>query len=384
MRGYRDNHIKEDTMRNKRLLAISAIAISASVFMTACSFGGDGKTDKTETVEVTDTPTPEVTQAPTETPVPTIAPNVQSTTYTSADKSIAINLPDATWANKTDETDMLSFESPEQGNILILHGQGEDTMAATVVPSTQDMAVSLEQADGDKVNGTDFEIQEYSANDVNGIGVYSYTTKMLNTDKSNGNLYVVHKVFANDTEYYTIDAGVKTEDALASVKAAVESFQILGDSTLKEAAPQQAPIENTAQTDANTSDAAAQPAADANTGDAAANGSTDAAATDGTANAVATDGTANAAATDNSDSSGTATNSGGFTEEQLTNTDETRTLYRNSDGHPFVITPDGNGNWVDSDGNVYNFIDEQDAYDAEGNSYYWHGEAADVYYMPVQ
>ena len=156
---------------------------------------------------------------------------------------------------------------------------------------------------------------------------------------------------------------------------AVESFQILGDSTLKEAAPQQAPIENTAQTDANTSDAAAQPAADANTGDAAANGSTDAAATDGTANA---------AATDNSDSSGTATNSGGFTEEQLTNTDETRTLYRNSDGHPFVITPDGNGNWVDSDGNVYNFIDEQDAYDAEGNSYYWHGEAADVYYMPVQ
>lgn len=375
MRGYRDNHIKEDTMRNKRLLAISAIAISASVFMTACSFGGDGKTDKTETVEVTDTPIPEVTQAPTETPVPTIAPNVQSTTYTSADKSIAINLPDATWANKTDETDMLSFESPEQGNILILHGQGEDTMAATVVPSTQDMAVSLEQADGDKVNGTDFEIQEYSANDVNGIGVYSYTTKMLNTDKSNGNLYVVHKVFANDTEYYTIDAGVKTEDALASVKAAVESFQILGDSTLKEAAPQQAPIENTAQTDANTSDAAAQPAADANTGDAAANGSTDAAATDGTANA---------AATDNSDSSGTATNSGGFTEEQLTNTDETRTLYRNSDGHPFVITPDGNGNWVDSDGNVYNFIDEQDAYDAEGNSYYWHGEAADVYYMPVQ
>ena len=100
--------------------------------------------------------------------------------------------------------------------------------------------------------------------------------------------------------------------------------------------------------------------------------------------AAATDGTANAAATDNSDSSGTATNSGGFTEEQLTNTDETRTLYRNSDGHPFVITPDGNGNWVDSDGNVYNFIDEQDAYDAEGNSYYWHGEAADVYYMPVQ
>lgn len=367
-------------MRNKRLLAISAIAISASVFMTACSFGGDAKQDAAaDTAQVTETPTPEVTEAPTETPTPTIAPNVQSTTYTSADKSIAINLPDATWANKTDETDMVSFESPDQGNILILHGQGEDTMAATVIPSTQDMAVSLEQADGDKVNGTDFELQDYTTNDVNGIGVYSYTTKMLNTDKSNGYLYVVHKVFANDTEYYTIEAGVKTEEALASVKAAVESFQILGDSTLKEAAPQQAPIENTAA-DTNSGEAAAQPAADAN------GSSTDAAQTDGsTDGTAATDGTTDAAAADTgSDNSGATTNSGGFTEEQLTNTDETRTLYRNSDGHAFVITPDGNGNWVDSDGNVYNFIDEQDAYDADGNSYYWHGEAADVYYMPVQ
>ena len=358
-------------MKNKRVLAILAIAISASVFMTACSFGGDQKEE--EVVSVTETPTPEAAE-PTATPepTPTIAPDVQnSTTYTSADKAIAINLPDATWAVKTDETDMLSLESPDVGNILILHGQGEDTMAATVIPSTQDMAVSLEQADGDKVNGTDFEIQEYTSNDVNGIGVYSYTTKMLNTDKSEGNLYVVHKVFANDTEYYNIEAGVKTEEALASVKAAVDSFQILGESTLKEAAPQQEPVNNTA-------DAAADPNAAATDPNAAA-ADPNAAATDGaTADGTQTD----AAAADTTGT--TTTNSGGFTEEQLTNTDETRTLYRNSDGHAFVITPDGNGNWVDSDGNVYNFIDEQDAYDADGNSYYWHGEAADVYYMPVQ
>ena len=355
-------------MRNKRLPVMSAIAISASVFMTACSFGGDTKVTE-EPAAVTETPTPEATETPA--PTPTIAPNVQSTTYTSADKSIAINLPDATWANKTDETDMVSFESPDEGNILILHGQGEETMAATVVPSTQDMAVSLEQADGDKVNGTDFEIQEYTSNDVNGIGVYSYTTKMLNTDKSNGNLYVVHKVFANDTEYYTIDASVKTEDALASVKAAVESFQILGDSTLKEAAPQQAAANNQAA-DTNTADAN-NAAADQQTAENA--GNTDA----------ATDNTSADAAENGSDNSGsTTTNSGGFTDEQLSNTDETRTLYRNSDGHAFVIQPDGNGNWVDFDGNVYTFTDEVDAYDAEGNSYYWHGEAADVYYMPVQ
>lgn len=133
-------------MKNKKLLAVLALTVTASVFMAGCGFGGD-EPEEQKVVSVTSAP--EVTKAPTATP--TIAPNVQNTTYTSADKSVSINLPDATWANKTDESDTISFESPENGNILILHGQGEETMAATVIPSTQDMAVSLEQADGDKV-----------------------------------------------------------------------------------------------------------------------------------------------------------------------------------------------------------------------------------------
>ena len=186
-------------MKNKKLLAMTAMVITASVLMSACSFGGNDKKEDTPAVAVT--PTAEATATPAPTIEPTIAPNVQSTTYTSADKSIAINLPDATWANKTDETDMVSFESPNVGNILILHGQGEDTMASTVIPSTQDMAVSLDQADGDKVNGTDFEIQDYTSNDVNGIGVYSYTTKKLNTDKSGGEHFFGSKKFCHSNEY---------------------------------------------------------------------------------------------------------------------------------------------------------------------------------------
>ena len=363
-------------MKNKKLLAMTAMVITASVLMSACSFGGNDKKEDTPAVAVTPTAEPTATPAPTA--EPTIAPNVQSTTYTSADKSIAINLPDATWANKTDETDMVSFESPNVGNILILHGQGEDTMASTVIPSTQDMAVSLDQADGDKVNGTDFEIQDYTSNDVNGIGVYSYTTKMLNTDKSGGDLYVVHKVFANDTEYYNIEASVKSEDALDSIKAAVASFQILGDSSLKEAAPKQAaaPAADNSSAD-NAADNSGAAASD-NAGNTDASASTDGTTADGSSN------DASQAADNGTASTDTSTNSGGFTDEQLSNTDETRTIYRNSDGHPLVIQPDGNGNWVDFDGNTYSFADEQDAYDADGNSYYWHGEAADVYYMPVQ
>ena len=363
-------------MKNKKLLAMTAMVITASVLMSACSFGGNDKKEDTPAVAVTPTAEPTATPAPTI--EPTNAPNVQSTTYTSADKSIAINLPDATWANKTDETDMVSFESPNVGNILILHGQGEDTMASTVIPSTQDMAVSLDQADGDKVNGTDFEIQDYTSNDVNGIGVYSYTTKMLNTDKSGGDLYVVHKVFANDTEYYNIEASVKSEDALDSIKAAVASFQILGDSSLKEAAPKQAaaPAADNSSAD-NAADNSGAAASD-NAGNTDASASTDGTTADGSSN------DASQAADNGTASTDTSTNSGGFTDEQLSNTDETRTIYRNSDGHPLVIQPDGNGNWVDFDGNTYSFADEQDAYDADGNSYYWHGEAADVYYMPVQ
>ena len=363
-------------MKNKKLLAMTAMVITASVLMSACSFGGNDKKEDTPAVAVTPTAEPSATPAPTI--EPTIAPNVQSTTYTSADKSIAINLPDATWSNKSDETDMVSFESPNVGNILILHGQGEDTMASTVIPSTQDMAVSLDQADGDKVNGTDFEIQDYTSNDVNGIGVYSYTTKMLNTDKSGGDLYVVHKVFANDTEYYNIEASVKSEDALDSIKAAVASFQILGDSSLKEAAPKQAaaPAADNSSAD-NAADNSGAAASD-NAGNTDASASTDGTTADGSSN------DASQAADNGTASTDTSTNSGGFTDEQLSNTDETRTIYRNSDGHPLVIQSDGNGNWVDFDGNTYSFADEQDAYDADGNSYYWHGEAADVYYMPVQ
>lgn len=352
-------------MKNKKLLAVLALTVTASVFMAGCGFGGD---EPEEQKVVSVTTAPEVTKAPTATP--TIAPNVQNTTYTSADKSVSIDLPDATWANKTDESDTISFESPENGNILILHGQGEETMAATVIPSTQDMAVSLEQADGDKVQGTDFEIQDYKSEDVNGIGVYSYVTKMINTEKSDGALYVIHKVFANAGEYYTIEASVKNEAALAFVKNAVDSFKILGNSILKEAAPGTAPA---AGSTTGTDGAGTADAADNNAGTNAAAGENS-----GADAAAGTD-----TGSDESASSGT-TNSGGFTEEQLSNTDATRTIYRNSDGHPIVIQPDGNGSWVDFDGNTYNFANDEDVYAEDGTDYYWHGEAADVYYMPVQ
>ena len=332
-------------MKNKRFLVLLTITAALSGLATGC-FGGD---DPAEQVIVDETPTPEPTQEPT--PEPTIAPDVQDTTYTSSDGAVTIKLPDATWANKSDAEDMISFESPEQGKILVLHGAGEEDMSSAMIPNTQDLAVALEQASALE-QGTDFEIQNYNSTDVNGVGIYSYTVKYLNTEKSGGYAYAVKKVYANESEYYSITGSVVNDASLTGIQTSVDSFQIVGASSTLAVA------------------------------DTTADGTTDGTA-DGT---QTTDGTASgdsAAGTDGQASSTTG-NSGGFTPEQLTDTNQTRTIYRNSDGHPLVITPDGSGNWVDSQGNTYRFANNEDVYDQNDVDYYWHGEGADVYYMPVE
>lgn len=334
-------------MKNKKILAILTIAASVSMFAAGCNFGG---AEPEEQVVVTETPTPAATATPT--PEPTIAPDVQDSTYTSSNGAVSIKLPDATWANKADEADMLSFESPEQGKILILHGQGEDAMSSAMLPDTEDLANALEQA-SDLVQGTDFTVENYTSNDVEGVGVYSYTVRYTDASKSGGYAYALHKIYKSADEYYNICGSVVNDDSLAGIQAAIDSFGISGDSSLKAAAPA--------------------------AGDNASDGSTDGTA-DGSTDGTQSDSTGSSAGS----SDGTISNSAGFTQEQLTDTNQTRTIYRNSDGHPLVITPDGNGNWVDFDGNTYRFVNNEDVYDQNDVDYYWHGEGADVYYMPVE
>ena len=338
-------------MKNKKVLAMLVMTVALSGVLTACGFGGDKPEDQ---VVVEATPTPELTEAPKPTATPAPADG-QNTTYTSKDKSVAIKLPDATWANKSDEEDLISFESPDQGKIVITHGKGEEDMSSAVIPSTEDMANSLEKAAGLEPR-TDYEIRTYSASDVNGVNVYSYNVKYNNTDKTDGIAWAVKRVYANDGEFYSIEASIKKDDEKLLKKAedSVASFQILGDSSLKSAAPQQAE----GNTDGNTS-------AEGQTGEGG------------------SDSTSSGEGTSEGSSSGT-TNSGGFTDAQLSDTSQTRTIYRNSDGQPLVIYPDANGNWVDKDGNSYRFANDEDVYDQNDVDYYYHGEAADVYYMPVQ
>lgn len=373
-----DDDYEEDTMKNKKFIALLAMTVALSGVMTACSFGG-GKEDSV-VVESTPTPTPAKKAKVT----PTVAADAQNTTYTSKDKSVAIKLPDATWANKSDETDMVSFESPDQGRILILHGSGADLESA-VIPNSQDMAVSMTQAEN-MVNGTDFEIQDYKADQKDGINVYSYTVKYKDTTKSDGYVYAINKYFVSDSEYYSIVASVKKEDALKKVQESVDSFAILGDSTLKSAANGSAA--KTAGKDNAAASSDGNASADGNAAastDGAADGTTAAGGSTAADGSAASDGSSDGTASTDSSSSGAIVN-GGFTDEQLGNTDETRTIYRNSDGKPRVIVPDGNGAWMDNEGNRFTFSSQYDCdvYEEDGTSFYWHGEAADVYYMPVQ
>lgn len=374
-------------MKNKKVLMLLAATVVLSTAMTACNFGG-GNDDST-VVQVT--PTPEPTKAAT--PTPTQAPaNAQNTTYTSKNKAVSIKLPDATWANKSDSDDMLSFESPKQGKLLILHGSGDEAMSVAIIPSSQDTASALVKADN-LVEGTDFEIQDYKSEEVSGVNVYSYTVHYL-TDKSDYK-YVVNKYFTDNTsEFYSVAGSVKTDDALAGVKSSVDSFTISGDSVLKAAA----------------------------TGSTGTTTSTDTAGTAGTTDATSTDGTAtDGTSTDNSssdssysDSSYSDSSSDGSssdysydsssdgsydyddgssngyyadgtpvgTDDPDYDTDQTRTIYRNSDGQPLVIYPNGDGTWCDDDGNTYDFVNGEDVYDENGVDYYYHGEPAYVRYMP--
>lgn len=377
-------------MKNKKVLMLLAATVVLSTAMTACNFGGN-KDEDSSVVQVT--PTPEPTKAPKATPTPAPA-NAQNTTYTSKNKTVSIKLPDATWANKSDSDDMLSFESPKQGKLLILHGSGDEAMSVAIIPSSQDTASALVKADN-LVEGTDFEIQDYKSEEVSGVNVYSYTVHYL-TDKSDYK-YVVNKYFTDNTsEFYSVAGSVKTDDALAGVKSSVDSFTISGDSVLKAAAT---------GTAGDTGTAASNTTGTAGTTDTA---SADGTSTDGTSTGGSSDGTSSDGSYSDSSSDGSYSSdysyddssdgsynyddgsSNGYyadgtpvgTDDPDYDTDQTRTIYRNSDGQPLVIYPNGDGTWCDDDGNTYDFANGEDVYDENGTDYYYHGEPAYVRYMP--
>ncbi len=304
-----------------------AAVIATATLLTACILSGCGlpKFGKNEPEDViVETPTPVPTIA--NTPTPTPSPNLVDGVYTSSDHSITIRLPDRGWKVRTDEENIQSFESRKKGGILILHGKGEDAMNKVVIPNTRDLAASMETA-SNMVEGTDFEITNFTTTSIGSVDVYSYAVHYLDTSKSEGYPYAIYRYFVTPNEYYSITGNVKTDDNFDRIMRSINSFKVMSSSAISSAATGE-PIEQ--------------------------------------------EGAAIASAQSSTD----------YTDEQLSDTGSTRTIYRNSDAEPVVIVPDGNGGWTDSFGNSYRFENDEDVYDQNDEDYWWGGEAGDVAFMP--
>ena len=333
-------------MKNRRLFAILATATALSFVLSACGFGGEDPVEQV-IVEEEATPTPEAA----ETPEPTEEPEqeVWEPTYTSADGSISIDYPDESWSNKTDSNGIVSIES-DTGRVVIIHGDAEDK-ETLVLPDSEDMAMTLERAL--PLEDSEFEISEYSNGDEAGANVIYYVVKYNDTEKTEGVAQRIHKYISNDTEYYEITAETQAADdaALTTIKTAIDSFRILNDSALKDAA----------------TGASAAPAAEG----------TETAEGEGTEGGAVVD----AEPAEEGTSSGSI-----HSDEDLADNSRTRTIYTNDGaGTPIVVSNNGDGTWSDRNGNTYRFdsSDESIVYDSDDVDYYYGGEAGDVAYMPI-
>lgn len=307
-------------------LAIAALALLLTGTMASCGFGPDSPKDQ---VIVDETPTPEPTRAPT--PTPTISPQMQDTTYTSVDRSVSIKLPDATWVNRGDANGQITFESPDQGKIIILHASSQDV----VIPDGTDM-VRVQESGAGREEGVDYEIQNYNKSTHDNADDITYRVHYLNPAKSDGYAYAIYRYLVNAQEVYKIEADGRADSQalINSLVNSMESFTILGDSALKAAS--QISIKSVAEAPA------APPVRNADV------------------------------------------TSSSFTDEQLSDRSQTRTIYDNATGKGLVIFPNSEGVWTDVEGNTYEFYNDEDVYDQNGKDFYYHGEAGDVLFMSTQ
>ena len=213
------------------------LVILATVLSAACIFSACGK-DKEDQVVVAEAPTPTPTVAPTITPVPSVAATAQKVTYTSKDSSVSIVLPDNTWKNTSDNGKSIIFNSDTQGNISITYANTDADLAKVQIPSSKDLAGSI-TAGTSLTEGTDFDILDYTATEMDGVDVYRYTVKAADASKMNGYAYIENYYLTDGSELYQISGSLKLQDptSLNTMKEAVTSFRILkADSPLKAAA----------------------------------------------------------------------------------------------------------------------------------------------------
>ncbi|MCF0132472.1 MAG: hypothetical protein HUJ72_01255 [Blautia sp.] len=309
-------------MKKRVVLCIAIAAVLSG--LGGCDFLGGEKPAEKVIIDIT--PTPVIVEVtPTPTPVP------KSTKYISQDKTFGIKLPDTSWSVKTEENKAVSFESPEQGKILIERGNAKD-LKTVVIPGSKDIVNALEKADDDQ-DGAGFTVKSYETDVYGGAEVIQYVVQYTDPAKHNGASYVIHKWYSNQKGYYGVTGTVTgDETALKNIAASMNTFVV-------------AALEKARKAGVTAPEGQGQGTA----------GATGAAEVD---------------------------ENGNLTDAAKADTNQTRTIYTNDGiGTPILIFTDGNGGWLDSNGNTYTFVGDTDAYNQNEESFYYGGESGEVYLM---
>lgn len=195
---------------NKKYAKSLLLAAAAALAVAGCSSQDKGTEGSADSATETSAETQAV---------------LEKVTYTSADGSVSIILPDSNWKNTEDSNGKLVFSSEGKGEITVDYADSKEKVGSLAFGSTENKLLKRLAKLGMNTGG--LEISDYSFDKTEGIRHCSYTLKY--TDTAAGNYYTVTAVSAVAGRGYQVSGTVKEDDAalLASVQESVNSFLVL-------------------------------------------------------------------------------------------------------------------------------------------------------------
>lgn len=206
-------------MRVNRKYVRSLLLVAAAMLaMTGCSGNDKGTETQTDSSVESSAETQAV---------------LEKVTYTSADGSVSMILPDSNWKNTEDSGGKLAFVSEGKGKITVEYADTKEKVGGLAFGSTEKKLKKRLEKLGMNTEG--LEISDYSYDKSEGIRQCTYTLKY--TDSSEGNCYTVTSVSALTARGYQVSGTIQEDDTalLAAVREAVNSFLVLQNPLTAEA-----------------------------------------------------------------------------------------------------------------------------------------------------
>lgn len=151
---------------------------------------------------------------------------LKKVTYTAADGSVSIILPDSEWKNVQDADGRQVFTSVN-GELSITYADNKEELQDFFLGATEKRLQKRLENQG--IGPESYELQEFSYDDAG--GVRECTSVLKFAAPKDGALYLVSRVSALKERGYQVTGMVKSSDPaiLEEVKASVESILVLKD-----------------------------------------------------------------------------------------------------------------------------------------------------------